>query len=130
MKLTTSFHWWSCYNIKTCMHFIPKLCAWQDTTFRQWESYYLSVIIWARACRSRLRKRDFHGAELEIPTRNHCNDRNRTKNNRSLWTLTTHCITVTAPIPGNWKSHRKKSVKWSTQNTCTCIIKVHYFAKI
>lgn len=38
--------------------------------------YYLSVIIWAWALRTRLRKRDFHGdLELEIPTRNHCKDR-------------------------------------------------------
>lgn len=39
--------------------------------------YYLSVIIWAWTLRTRLRKRDFHGdLELEIPTRNHCKDRN------------------------------------------------------
>lgn len=99
-----TFHSWSCYNIKSCMQFIPKLHAWWDTTFtlwmvsqghyktqclrrRQWgghyetqclvRGYYLSVIIWAWALRTRLRKRDFHGdLELEIPTRNHCKDRN------------------------------------------------------
>lgn len=98
-----TFHSWSCYNIKSCMLFIPKLHAWWDTTFtlwmvsqghyetqclrrRQWgghyetqclvRGYYLSVIIWAWALRTRLRKRDFHGdLELEIPTRNHCKDR-------------------------------------------------------